>query len=118
MTRQFTIDSSEFPREFASFVNFVGVDEWEKAFRKVMRKLSPLRTNVRALYGDRYFFHEQCIHFTDGPIPFQLDNSNPIAIRAASLIAGINRVRTKLSPVANVRFRKMCLDGLKPDRDI
>jgi hypothetical protein len=115
---RFTLGSSDFPREFAKFVNFLGGDELTNELLKVMRKLSGLRPNFRKLYGDRYFFHEQCLRFTDGPMAFHLEASNPVAIRAASLIAGINRISEGLSPGANDRFRKMCLAGLKPDRDV
>jgi hypothetical protein len=118
LVAQFTISSSEIAREFGSFAHFVGAEELNQALTRVARKFASLRPSIRTLFGDRYFFHEQCIQFTDGPFPFQLDVANPLAVRAASLISGINRVRTKLSSPALVRFRETILGGLRPDRDI
>jgi hypothetical protein len=118
VVNQFTLGTSAFPMEFASFVDFVGAAEFDKALRKVTRKLSMLQPSIRALYGDRYFFQHQCLRFTDGPTSFQLEPSNPIAVRAASLIGGVNRMRAGLSAPANARFRKVCGDGLTPGRDI
>ena len=118
MTADFTLDSAMFASEFASFVNFLGAENLDNAISKVGQKLSQLPSSVRALYGERYFFHGQCLQIVHGPNPFQLDPTNFLANRAASLIAGINRARAFLSPSANARLRGMCLDNLKPDRDI
>lgn len=107
-----------FASEFAGFVNFLGVENLDSALAKVGQKLSHLPKSVRSLFGDRYFFHEQCVRIVHGSNPFQLDPTNFAAVRAASFIAGINRARTYLSPSANARLRSMCLDNLKPDRDI
>jgi hypothetical protein len=118
MTNQFQLSDRAFSREFARFIDFVGASGLDNARHKVARKLSQLRPSIRTLFGDRYFFHEQWERFVDGPNPFQIDISDPVAIRAASFIAGINRVRGRLTPAATHRFRKMCLDALKPNRDI
>jgi hypothetical protein len=118
MTTNFTLDSAMFASEFASFVNFLGAENLDNALARVGQKLSQLPKSARSLFGDRYFFHEQCIRIVHGSNPFQLDPTNFAAVRAASFIAGINRARTYLSPSANTRLRAMCLDNLKPDRDI
>jgi hypothetical protein len=118
VANQFMLGTSEFPKAFASFVNFLGGNNLEEALRRVINKLSPLRGSIARLYGDRYFFHEQCASFTYGPAAFELDPSNAVAVRAASLIGGINVVRSGLSPLAAARLRKMCLASLRPDRDI
>src|SRR6202034_4152631 len=39
------------------------------------------------------------------------------AVRSASFIAAVNRVRRSSSPRAQDRLREMVLDNLKPDRD-
>jgi len=117
-TNQFTLDSTKFAVEFASFIDFIGADNFLRVLRKVDQKLGQLRPSVRTLFGDRYFFHEQCISFTDGQHPFQLDPSSFYAIRSASLIAGINRARLLLPPLAKARFRSMLLNSLKPNRDV
>jgi hypothetical protein len=115
---QFTLYPSEFPSEFARFVDFIGGNELEEALRRVSNKLSSLRPSIARLYRDRFFFHQQCTSFTYGFRPFQLDPSNHVAVRAASLIGGINVVRSRLAPAATIRLRKMCLASLRPDRDI
>ena len=118
MVSDFTMSDTRFPVEFATFVNFIGARELHEAISRVASRLQPLSTPIRALYRDRYFFHEQCISITDAPAPFQLDVSNVNAVRAASFIAGINRTRSCLSPVAVPRFRNVIIGGLRPDRDI
>jgi hypothetical protein len=112
------MSNTGFPAEFAAFVNFIDGRELHEAISRVASKLEPLSSPVRALYSDRYFFHEYCISIADGPAPFQLDVSNKNAIRAASFIAGINRVKSRLSAAAIPRFRSVIIGGLRPDRDI
>lgn len=118
MATSFTLESTAFASEFASFVNFIGAENLDNALSKVGQKLNQLPKSVRSLFGDRYFFHGQCVQIVHGSSPFQLDPTNFTAVRAASLIAGINRARTFLSPSASARLRAMCLDNLKPDRDV
>jgi hypothetical protein len=108
----------DFAAEFASFARYLGEQDLHKATRKVMHKLSMLDAAPRNLFGTRYFFHEQMEQFTDGPQPFHLDTSVQRAVRAATLIAGVNHARVAMSDVAAVRLRKMILDNLKPDRDV
>jgi transcriptional regulator with XRE-family HTH domain len=115
---EYALVQSDFPREFAEFINFVGATNLDKAVRKVERKLEALSPSNRTLFGNRYFLHEQCVRFTEGSPAFQLDVTNRVAVRAASLISGINRVRRSLSPKAISRFQAMVLDNLKPDRDV
>jgi transcriptional regulator with XRE-family HTH domain len=116
VTDRYGLELSEFPREFAEFIGFIGGDHIDKAVRKVDRKIgSP---EARLLFGDRFYFHEQCVRFTQGPLPFHLDVSDVLAVRAASLIGGINRLRKSLSSSGATRLRAMVLDNLKPDRDI
>jgi hypothetical protein len=98
MTTDFTLDSAMFASEFVSFVNFIGAENLDSAVAKVSQKLSQLPKGVRLLFGDRYFFHGQCVQIVHGSNPFQLDPTNFAAVRTASFIAGINRARTYLSP--------------------
>jgi transcriptional regulator with XRE-family HTH domain len=115
----YSLVQSEFPREFAEFIDFVGASALDSVVRRVDQKLGSISPASRSLYGDRYFFHEQCVRFTDGPTPFQLDVSDLVAVRAASLIAGINRVKRTLSAEGASRLRAMVVDdNLQPDRDI
>jgi transcriptional regulator with XRE-family HTH domain len=114
----FLLAQSEFPRQLAGFVDFIGVTDLDAALRKVTRKLEQLLPSTRFLYGDRYFFHEQFLRFTEGTAPFQLDISDPVAVRAARLIADINRARTSLSAKAASRLRRTIIGGLKPGCDI
>lgn len=118
MNTNFTFDSATFASEFAKFVNFLGAENLDSALAKVGQKLSQLPKSVRSLYGDRYFLHEQCVRIVHGSYPFQLDHENFVAVRAANFIAGVNRAQTYLSPSGKLRLRSMCLDNLKPDRDI
>jgi hypothetical protein len=114
---QYALVQSEIPREFAEFIDFVGAQALDKEIRKIERKLSTSAA-ARQLYGDRYFFQEQCVRFTEDIPSFQLNISDPRAVRAASLIAGINRVKRSLSPTGMSRFRSMVIDNLKPHRDM
>jgi DNA-binding transcriptional regulator YiaG len=114
----YSLMQSDFPRELAEFIDFVGASDLDVAVRKVDRKLGALSEPARLLFGDRYFFHEQCVRFADGPLPFQLDISDPVAIRAASFIGGVNRVRKSLSSQGAFRLRAMIKDNLMPHRDI
>jgi hypothetical protein len=112
------LTQSQFPREFAAFIDFLGAADIDKALRKVHRKLNALSPSVHTLFGDRFYFHEQWDRFTEGPTAFHLDLTDLRAVRAASLIAGINRIRGTLSPEGRRRFRAMVLDNLQPDRDV
>ncbi|MET3905877.1 hypothetical protein ABID59_000198 [Bradyrhizobium sp. S3.3.6] len=109
---------SQFPREFASFIDFVGPERLDKTLAKVARKLGTLSVSVRALYRDRFYFHEQWGAFTDGPNAFHLDLRDLRAVRAATLIAGVNKIRQTLSQKGSDRLRSMLLDNLQPDRDV
>lgn len=114
----FLLAQSEFPRQLAGFVDFIGANDLDAALKKVMGKLERLLPSTRFLYGDRYFFHEQFLRFTEATAPFQLDISEPVAVRAARLIADINRVRTSLSAKGASRLRRMIIGGLQPGCDI
>jgi hypothetical protein len=114
----FTLGQSEFPREFGRFINFVGPNEMMDALRRTDTKLASLLPQTRQLYGDRSYFHEQLLRFSEGPAPHQLDISDAVAIRAASLIAGINRIQDSLSKSGASRLRKTIIGSLRPDRDI
>lgn len=109
---------SQFPREFASFIDFIGATVIDGAIEKVRRKLSGLSPSVRQIHGDRYFFHEQWDAFTEGPRAFRLDLDDLRAVRAATLIAGINKIRETLTQAGSDRLRSMVVDNLQPDRDV
>ena len=115
---RYALSQAEFPREFAEFIDFAGAVPLDKETRKVERRLQVLKPKVREIYGDRYFFQEECRRFTYDIPAFSLDIANPQAVRAASLIAGINRVRRLLSPKAADHFRSMVVDNLKLGRDM
>ncbi len=115
---RFALVQSDFPRELAGFLDFVGSDILGKALQKVAEKLAALPPSARLLFGDRYFFHQQFIRLAEGSESFRLDISDSVAVRAASLIAGINRVKASLSSAGALRLRSMVIDNLKPDRDI
>ena len=114
----FLLAQSEFPRQFAGFVDFIGATDLDAALRKVTGKLERLLPSTRLLYGDRFFFHEQLLRFTEGTAPFQLDISDPFAVRAAQLIADVNRVRTSLSKKGASRLRGIIIGDLKLGGDI
>jgi transcriptional regulator with XRE-family HTH domain len=113
---QYSLGQSDFPKEFAEFIDFVGANSLDKAVRKVERKLASLAASTRSIFGDRYYFHGQWVRFTESS--FQLDVLDPVAVRSASLIAGINRVKRSLASQAARRLRAMVLDNLRPDRDV
>ncbi len=115
---RYSLAQSQFAREFAEFIDYVGGDTLQSFLLRVEQKLAPLSPETRSLFGDRYFFHEQCIRFTEGAAPFRLDINDVIAVRTASLIAGVNRVRRSLTARGASRLRSMIIDNLKPDRDI
>ena len=102
---RYALSQAEFPREFAEFIDFVGAGPLDKQTRTVEQRLRGLSPAVRAIYGDRYFFPLECLRFTHEVPAFGLDVANSQAVRAASLIAGINRVRRLLSPKAADRLR-------------
>jgi hypothetical protein len=114
----FTLGQSEFPHEFARFVDFVGANEMMNALRRVDTKLASLLPRTRRLYGDRFHFHEQFIRFSEGSAPYQLDITDAVAVRAASLIAGVNRIMDSLSGAGTSRLKKTIIGNLRPDRDI
>jgi hypothetical protein len=118
MNTAFTMPDTGFRIEFARFVDFVGPQNLREAISRVASKLARLSPALAQLYRDRYFFHQQCLSVADGPTPFQLDVSDIKAVRAATFIAGVNRIRHSLSAVAIPRFRSVILSGLKSDRDI
>jgi transcriptional regulator with XRE-family HTH domain len=115
---RYLLAQSDFSREFAEFIDFVGAQALDKEIRRIEKKLGALSPGARNLYGDRYFFQEQCIRFTEDIPSFTLNISDPIVVRAASLIAGINRVRRSVSPTGLSRFHSMVIDNLKSDRDM
>jgi transcriptional regulator with XRE-family HTH domain len=115
---RFALSQSEFPREFADFIDFVGPRPLDRETRKVEKRLLALTPNARAIYGDRYFFQEQCLRFTYDVPAFGLDIANPQAIRAASLITGVNRIRRSLSPMAADRFLAMVIGNLQLGSDM
>jgi hypothetical protein len=104
---RYSLIQTDFPREFAEFIDFVGAQELDKEIRKIEKRFSGKDAKMRSLYRDRYFFQEQCIRFTEDIPSFGLNISNPIAVRAASLIAGVNHIRKLLSPNGASRFRSM-----------
>ena len=115
---RYSVVQSDFPREFAEFIDFVGGQALDDAIKKIDKKLRALSPGGRSLFGDRYFFQEQCVRFTFGSSPFQLNISDRVAVRAASLMAGINRVKRSVSPKGVSRLHAMVIDNLKSDRDI
>ena len=117
-TARFGLQQATFQSEFAAFVAFIGGTDLDKVMRKIAQKLRPLGPQARSLYGDRYYFHQQFEAFTFGPVPFRLDTTSLPAVRAASLIASINRLRGSLSASGAARLRSMVIDNLQPDRDV
>src|SRR5208337_2012779 len=61
---RYALSQAEFPREFAEFIDFVGAGPLDKQTRTVERRLRELSPAVRAIYGDRYFFQQECLRFT------------------------------------------------------
>lgn len=114
----YSVVQSDFPREFAEFIDFVGGRALDNSIQKIDKKLRALSPGARSIFGDRYFFQEQCVRFTCSSSPFQLNISDPFAVRAASLMASINRVKRSLSQKGVERLHKMVIDNLKSDRDI
>ena len=113
---RYALSQAEFPREFAEFIDFVGAGPLDEQTRTVEQRLRGLTPGVRAIYGDRYFFQQECLRFIYEAPAFGLDVANSQAVRAASLIAGINRVRRLLSPKAADRLRARVIGNL--DRDM
>jgi transcriptional regulator with XRE-family HTH domain len=113
---RYALSQAEFPREFAEFIDFVGAEPLDKQTRTVEQRLRGLSPAVRAIYGDRYFFPLECLRFTHEIPAFGLDVTNSQAVRAASLIAGINRVRRLLSPKAADQLRARVIGDF--DRDM
>ena len=99
-------------------MNFIGGTELHEAVSRVAAKLAPLSPALLALYLDRYFLHIYCHTIANGPRAFQIDASDAGAVRVASFIAGVNRMRTCLSAPAASRFKSNILGLLRPDRDI
>ncbi|MGO9004852.1 MAG: helix-turn-helix domain-containing protein [Beijerinckiaceae bacterium] len=115
---RYSLVQSDFPREFAEFIDFVGATEFDAALRRVGQKLDAVSPSAQSLFGDRFFFHRQCINFVHGPVPFHLDIADPVAVQAASIVAGINRMKRSLTSHGASRLRSMVIDNLRPDRDI
>ena len=114
-----SLTQADFPREFAEFIDFVGARDLDKEIRKVIKRLSELPPEVSAIYGDRFFFQLQFMNFAyDNKSPFFLDINDATAVRAASLIAGINRARRSFSPSGVHRLQRSVIDNLKLDRDM
>jgi hypothetical protein len=118
MSTDFTLRDTDFATEFAKFVSFVGGAQLHEAISRALSKLDRLSPSVRALYQQRYFFHEYCVTISDGPAPFQLDISDANAIRVASFISGVNRMKNCLSSAGASRLRSTTLGALRPDRDL
>jgi hypothetical protein len=118
MTTAYTLSDRDFSREFARFANFVGPAELQEAVNRVGTKLGPLPPAILALYLDRYFFHTECIALSEGANPFQIDVSDPDAVRFASFVAGVNRMKASLSALGSSRFKRTILGMLRPDRDV
>ena len=114
----FGFQRSAFQKEFAEFVGFIGGDVIDSAVRRVEAKLAALTPLGRTLYGERFYFHHQWVKFLELPSAIQLDTSDIFAVRAASLIAGINRVRPLLSEQGATHLSSMVRDNLSPDRDV
>jgi len=112
---RYALSQAEFPREFTEFIDFVGAVPLDKETRKIELHLQVLKPAIRAIYGDRYFFQEQCQRFTYDVPAYGLDIANPQAVRAASLIAGVNRIRRSLSAKATDRFRAIVIGNLGQD---
>ena len=118
MVSDFTLEASDFSAELANFITFLGPNELEQAINKVASKLQSLPEELRQLYLDRYFLHRYLFQVADGPMPFQLDVSDLYAVRTATFISGINRMRNCLSSAAVSRLKSTILGLLRPDRDI
>jgi len=114
-----SLTQADFPREFAEFIDFAGASDLDKEIHKVIKRLSGLPAEVSAIYGDRYFFQLQFMKFAhDNKSPFFLDINDATAVRAASLIAGVNRAKRSLSASGVNRLRSTVVDNLKLDRDM
>jgi hypothetical protein len=62
VTDPYGLELSEFPKELAEFITFIGDDYIDKAWQKVDRKLrSP---EAQSFFDDRFHFHEQWVRFT------------------------------------------------------
>jgi transcriptional regulator with XRE-family HTH domain len=96
VTDRFGLPQSQFPLEFAAFIDFVGAADIDKALRKVRRKLDGLSSSVRQLFSDRYYFHEEWDRFAEPPAAFQVNLTDLRTVRVATLIAGVNRIRARL----------------------
>ena len=115
---RYSLVQSDFPREFAAFIDFVGAKALEKEIDKIAKRLDALEPGIRSLYGERYFFHKQCLRFANDSPPFRLDISDRDAVRAATLMVGVNRVKRSLSTKGVSRLHQMVIDNLKSDRDV
>src|SRR5271168_4030710 len=58
-----SLTQADFPREFAEFIDFAGARNLDKEIRKVIKRLSELRPEVSAIYGDRFFFQLEFMKF-------------------------------------------------------
>jgi transcriptional regulator with XRE-family HTH domain len=110
-----SLSRSQFSRELASFVDFVGPADIDKAITKVRQRLDALSPAVRGLYGDRFYLHEQWEALREPPGEFDLDLQ---ALRAATLITAINRACDLLSEAGRNGLRSIVLDNLQPARDV
>jgi len=113
------LTQSDFPREFAEFIDFLGTADVDRGINKVNKRLAGLPAEVGAIYGDRYFFQQQFLKFVDSDkSPFFLDIYDVRAVRAASLIAGINRTKRSLNALDRERFRSKLAASLALGSDL
>jgi hypothetical protein len=118
MLGQFTMLQSAFPRELAEFVNFLGGDNINKVVLQVAKKRKSHSPTVWSVFQDRFFFHEKWVDFVFDQNSFQLDYGDATAVRTASLIAGVNRIKADLSLKGRSNFRAKLLGILRPDQDV
>ena len=83
----YSLVQADFPREFAQFIDFVGGQTLDNSIQKIDQKLCALSPETRSIFGDRYFFQEQCVRFQLVALfPFNWI-FDPVAVRATSLMA-------------------------------
>jgi hypothetical protein len=56
--------------------------------------------------------------FEDDPAAFELDANDPLAVRAASFILGVNGMAMRLDEARRRRLASRVIGDLAPDRDI
>ena len=90
--------ASRIPREFAEFIDFVGAEPLDKQTRTVEQRLRGLKSPCARFMETAISFRWSAFGLPTRFGHFGLDVTNSQAVRAASLIAGINRVRGACSP--------------------